>query len=218
MGHGREPHRSVLFRAISLHCSSDVPTTEKYGLVPKSVYPESYHSSNTSRLDGFLTSKLRDFALELRSLYAKGKKSHLAQSVGSTDEEARKVGVATARSAKGEMVSTPSLLHTAKQTSERWPQMAAIYRVLAITLGAPPPTDEPFLWEYNDKDGKAHSLSASPLEFYHEHCAGFKASDYISLINDPRNAYDKLYTVDRLGNVWGGRPVLCASFPACSWL
>lgn len=30
-----------------------------------------------------------------------------------------------------------------------------------------------------------------------------------SLINDPRNAYNKLYTVDKLGNIWGGRPVLC---------
>jgi len=29
-----------------------------------------------------------------------------------------------------------------------------------------------------------------------------------SLINDPRNEYSKLYTVDKLGNIWGGRPVL----------
>ncbi|KAI5115428.1 hypothetical protein M0805_002825 [Coniferiporia weirii] len=29
-----------------------------------------------------------------------------------------------------------------------------------------------------------------------------------SLINDPRNEYKKLYTVDSLGNIWGGRPVL----------
>ena len=27
-------------------------------------------------------------------------------------------------------------------------------------------------------------------------------------INDPRNPYDTLYTVEHLGNVWGGRPVL----------
>lgn len=36
--------------------------------------------------------------------------------------------------------------------------------------------------------------------------------DSFSLINDPRNEYGKLYTVDKLGNVWGGRPVLCTSF------
>lgn len=33
--------------------------------------------------------------------------------------------------------------------------------------------------------------------------------DSFSLINDPRNEYEKLYTVDRLGNVWGERRVLC---------
>ncbi len=36
-----------------------------------------------------------------------------------------------------------------------------------------------------------------------------QASDSFSLINDPRNDYNKLYTVDKLGNIWGGRPVLC---------
>lgn len=32
-------------------------------------------------------------------------------------------------------------------------------------------------------------------------------SSQISLINDPRNPYEALYTVQRLGNVSGGRPV-----------
>lgn len=31
--------------------------------------------------------------------------------------------------------------------------------------------------------------------------------DTLSLINDPRNHYNKLYTVDRLGNVVGGSPI-----------
>lgn len=39
----------------------------------------------------------------------------------------------------------------------------------------------------------------------------YPASDSFSLINDPRNSYSKLYTVDKLGNVWGGRSVLCSS-------
>ena len=37
-----------------------------------------------------------------------------------------------------------------------------------------------------------------------------KPADSFSLINDPRNEYGKLYTVDKLGNMWGARPVLCA--------
>jgi bleomycin hydrolase len=35
--------------------------------------------------------------------------------------------------------------------------------------------------------------------------------DSFSLINDPRNKYETLYTVERLGNIWGGRPVQCTS-------
>lgn len=37
----------------------------------------------------------------------------------------------------------------------------------------------------------------------------YPVPDSFSLINDPRNEYKKLYTVEKLGNVWGGRPVLC---------
>ncbi len=34
-----------------------------------------------------------------------------------------------------------------------------------------------------------------------------------SLINDPRNEYGKLYTVDKLGNVWNGLPIRCKPAP-----
>ena len=49
--------------------------TEKYGLVPKSVMPESYSSDNTSRMAALLKSKLREQGLELREMVAKGKKT-----------------------------------------------------------------------------------------------------------------------------------------------
>jgi len=38
-------------------------------------------------------------------------------------------------------------------------------------------------------------------------------TDMVSLIHDPRNEYYKLYTVDCLGNVAGGRPVLYINLP-----
>jgi bleomycin hydrolase len=41
---------------------------EKYGTVPKSVMPETYHSENTSWLNMLLSRKLREYALELREL------------------------------------------------------------------------------------------------------------------------------------------------------
>ncbi|MBO4827644.1 MAG: C1 family peptidase [Prevotella sp.] len=48
---------------------------EKYGLVPKSVMPESYSSDNTSRMASLIKSKLREQGLELRDMVAKGKKT-----------------------------------------------------------------------------------------------------------------------------------------------
>lgn len=46
---------------------------EKYGLVPKSVMPESYNSNNTSHYAEILKNKLREFGLELRDMSANGK-------------------------------------------------------------------------------------------------------------------------------------------------
>jgi bleomycin hydrolase len=45
---------------------------EKYGFVPKSIYPESYHSSNSAKLNSLLTSYLRQSALTLRKMFASG--------------------------------------------------------------------------------------------------------------------------------------------------
>src|SRR5438034_2593547 len=38
-------------------------------------------------------------------------------------------------------------------------------------------------------------------------CQGTDVHELFSLVNDPRNPYDRLLTVDRLGNVVGGRRV-----------
>lgn len=48
---------------------------DKYGLVPKSVMPETYSSDNTSRMARLVSSKLREFGLQLRKMVADGKKS-----------------------------------------------------------------------------------------------------------------------------------------------
>ncbi|HOE38305.1 MAG TPA: C1 family peptidase [Bacteroidales bacterium] len=44
----------------------------KYGLVPKTVMPETYHSENTRWLNNILSSKLREFGLELREIRRQG--------------------------------------------------------------------------------------------------------------------------------------------------
>ncbi len=47
---------------------------DKYGLVPKSVMPETYSSDNTSRMARLISSKLREYGLQLRQMVADGKK------------------------------------------------------------------------------------------------------------------------------------------------
>ena len=47
---------------------------EKYGVVPKSVMPESYQSSQSAMMNRFLTRKLREFASTLRKMNDKGLK------------------------------------------------------------------------------------------------------------------------------------------------
>ncbi|ODV86238.1 hypothetical protein CANARDRAFT_231713 [[Candida] arabinofermentans NRRL YB-2248] len=80
-----------------------------------------------------------------------------------------------------------------------------IYDILALTLGVPPkPTDE-ITWEYKDKFGNFHLIKTTPLNFYKD-LLGFPAENYFSLIHDPRNT-EGLYTVDRLGNIEGGKPI-----------
>lgn len=76
--------------------------------------------------------------------------------------------------------------------------MEEIYGAMVIAFGVPPKPDESFEWTYTDKDGKYHRTKTTPREMYKS--CDFKAEDHFSLINDPRNEYNKLYTVDRLKN------------------
>ena len=84
--------------------------------------------------------------------------------------------------------------------------MEEIYGAMVLAFGKPPKPNETFEWTYADKDGKYHRLKSTPKEFY-DSC-GFKANKHFSLINDPRNEYNTLYTVDRLKN-----STLPSSFP-----
>ncbi len=53
--------------------------TEKYGLVPMSVMPETTSSENTSKVRSLISSKLREFGLELRKMVSDGKKPAAVQ-------------------------------------------------------------------------------------------------------------------------------------------
>jgi len=153
---------------------------ESYGVVPQAIYPESLHSSLTSPLNALLKTKLREHALILRRL------SSSLRAEASLSPDAI---LATLRAKKEEL-------------------MKEIYTVMTATLGVPPTPNDRFTWDYYDENGKSGQWEGTAVEFYKAFSGKYLPSDSFSLINDPRNKYSKLYTVDKLGNIWGGRPVL----------
>lgn len=81
-----------------------------------------------------------------------------------------------------------------------------IYRLLTIFLGTPPKPTDKFTWDFYDKDDKFHTITSTPVEFVKDEIE-FDTSEYISLLNDPRNPFDRVVKIDRLGNVVGGATV-----------
>lgn len=160
----------------------------KYGLMPKKCFPESYCCESSQRMNLILKSKLREYAKAIRDLVLKGASDGDVQSL---IEE----------------------------------QMGHIFRIVAICLGIP---NEEFTWTYYDKTKAYHQIGPiTPQEFYEKHVKPvFNVDDKVSklfllfyelllnicclqvcLVTDPRptNEYGKVYTVDCLGNMIGGR-------------
>jgi bleomycin hydrolase len=140
-----------------------VSLVEKYGVVPKWVMPESFHSSNSRLMNRLVTTKLRQDAMTLRS--------------------------------------------SQDPANDKRRMMAEIYQLLAEFLGEPP---NRFDFEYQDDEGAFHGdYHLSPQSFW-ERYAGVDLNEYVSVINAPTadKPYGKTFTVDYLGNVVGGHPVL----------
>jgi bleomycin hydrolase len=147
----------------------------KYGLVPKSVFPDPQCAKASRPMNRFLTNRLRTFAKDLRTILAQ---------VGGNKE-------------------APEII-TAKAK-----MLEEVRRELVTFFGAPPKT---FTWSYDDKDKKHHVIrDISPQQFYLD--AGFDMSTKFSLVNDPRNDYYTLITVEKLGNMVGGRNTLYINVP-----
>ncbi|KAL4933257.1 C1 family peptidase [Aspergillus undulatus] len=85
-----------------------------------------------------------------------------------------------------------------------------IHSLVTLLLGPPPNPNKPFVWQYKDTEGKPREIQQTPLEFGRQ---GFSPrskvspSRLFSLVNDPRNEYNRLMTVDKLGNVVEGSPL-----------
>ena len=130
---------------------------EKYGLVPKSVMPETYSSENSSRMSKLISSKLREYGLELRKMVAAKAKP--------------------------------------TQIQERKTQMlATVYKMLALTLGEPVKS---FEYAFKNKAGKAITPveTYTPKQFFDKTVGRSLNDNIIMVMNDPRNAYYKVYEV-----------------------
>ncbi|XP_043461903.1 bleomycin hydrolase [Leptopilina heterotoma] len=149
-----------------------VNIVKKYGVVPKSCFPESTTSEASARLNGMLKTKLREFAKVLRTLM---------ENKASDKEVQEKIRE----------------------------QMAIIYKLVGICLGIP---SETITWDYYTTSKVFNSTGPiTPLEFYEKYVKPcFDVDEKVCLVTDPRpsNPFEKLYTLDCLGNVWGGGRVL----------
>lgn len=154
---------------------------KKYGLVPHDLYPDSEQAMNSSALGSLLRSKLREDALHLRRLANSSHSSTTAADI----------------------------------TSAKSAMLKEIHLILTLMLGPPPPSNKPFTWEHYTPSGAYTTIHTTPLAFAAElshpstikACAGTDVNALFSLVNDPRNDFNTLLTVDRLGNVYDGRPV-----------
>ncbi|XP_012304713.1 bleomycin hydrolase isoform X1 [Aotus nancymaae] len=180
----KEPEDGRLVQYLLMNPANDggqwdmlVNIVEKYGVIPKKCFPESYTTEATRRMNDILNHKMREFCIRLRNLVHSG-------------------------ATKEEISTTQDVM------------MEEIFRVVCICLGNPPET---FTWEYRDKDKNYQKIGpVTPLEFYREHVKPlFNMEDKICLVNDPRpqHKYNKLYTVEYLSNMVGGRKTLYNNQP-----
>ena len=87
----------------------------------------------------------------------------------------------------------------------------ALHKVLLAFFGEPPST---FDWRFYDKDGDLiEHLDLTPHSFLALSEPLHKFHGKVSLVHDPRNPYDSLYTVSRLGNGVGGNDILYVNVP-----
>lgn len=141
-----------------------VNVVNKYGLVPKSAFPETFQSSNTAEIDKLLNKYIRKFAYDIRNT---------------------KVDI----------------------QAEKDKYIKNIYKILCSSFGVPP---KEFSFEYVDKDKNYHIIKdLTPLKFYKE-IVPINLNDYVSIINSPTDdkPFNKVYTVDFLGNVLEGNEII----------
>ncbi|KAI1764925.1 peptidase C1B, bleomycin hydrolase [Hypoxylon sp. FL1150] len=155
---------------------------DKYGLVPQALYPDSWNAMSSGTINAIVVAKLREYAMILRDLVNGG---------GGAPGDATAASLSAAK---------------AKMVRE-------IHLILTLTLGPPPGATAKFEWNFLDKDGRARAVTSTPHRFARDigspefRITSAAIAGMVSLVHDPRHASLSLMTVDRLGNVVGGRGI-----------
>ncbi|WP_423734840.1 aminopeptidase C [Bifidobacterium primatium] len=219
-----EPTDSRLFQAVNGYPADDggwwamfAALAAKYGLVPKSAYPENANSRDSDALTQYLNAKLREFALELRTAYAngtsvdelRGRKSAMMNDVyrivavslgepprsfdwvvrGKDDDEDDK----GKKNNKGEAVKADGADDSAKDGAKNDAEAAK---------DAKKP-DDGFV-----KGKVIAEYGITPKEFYDKYVKQ-DLDRYVGLVNAPmkRTPFGRLYRLAHEGNVVGGQPI-----------
>lgn len=126
---------------------------KKYGLIPKNVFPETYHTSNSEDVNKILQKKLKEYLWDIYN-----------------------------------------------EKMDKNKAMEDIYKLLVKFFGKPPNN---FDWEYVDKKNKYKIIkNLTPEKF--TKMIKIDLSDYVCLINDPRNKYGHTYSIEYLNNMIEG--------------
>ncbi|KAI1091999.1 peptidase C1B, bleomycin hydrolase [Rostrohypoxylon terebratum] len=150
---------------------------EKYGLVPQVLYPDSWNAMSSSTINSIIVAKLREYAVILRNLV-------------------------------NSPLTTASTLSATKDK-----MMREVHLILTLTLGPPPSTSEEFEWNFLDKDGRARTVVSTPHRLAKDisspefRISSSAIASMVSLVHDPRHDPLTLLSVDRLGNIVGGRGI-----------
>ncbi|KAL8694760.1 MAG: hypothetical protein Q9218_000686 [Villophora microphyllina] len=152
---------------------------EKYGLLPQSLYPDSYNASSSGTMSALITTKLREDALELRRLAKASSDSR--KSLGAAKEKMMRDihGILT-------LMLGPPPNPDKEMTWEYYDKEDKFHTLTTTPLK--------FAGELSSKE----SIEAN---------SGTNIHELFSLVNDPRNDYKQLLSVSRLGNVIDLRPV-----------
>ncbi|PJM75773.1 aminopeptidase C [Bifidobacterium simiarum] len=205
-----EPTDSRLFQAINGYPADDggwwamfAALAAKYGLVPKSAYPENANSKDSEAFTQYLNAKLREFALELRTAHAHGAdvETLRRRKTEMMNDVYRIVAVAL-----GEPPATFDWVVRGKDDDDE-DKSAKTGDDGKTGDSKPDKTNDGFGDSFvSGKLIVEHDIT--PMEFYAKYVKQ-DLDHYVGLVNAPmaRTPFGRLYRLAHDGNVVGGQPI-----------